>query len=199
MLYILFIIVGIYREAYLIRKPAQYIADFEFSSDITIPVDKEKKKKVKAYNALDDLIDNIDEGNDKDKEGKLKKVLTANVNISVLAGGVRNIMKSLHGEKEEKMNEKKESSSIKGGEKKEKGGKEEMLSYAVRAEMFENGAFGNGPVLTLFSQLEKVHGDIKCADVSITNDNLSSHFHFPSCILHMHFFLQLFSPRISFS
>ena len=81
----------------MIRKPVQYIADFEFSSDITIPVEKEKKKKEKAYNALDDLIDNIDEGNDKDKEVKTKKVLTANVNISVLAGGVGDILKSLHG------------------------------------------------------------------------------------------------------
>jgi hypothetical protein len=141
----------------LIRKPAQYIADFEFSSDITIPIEKEKKKKVKVFNALDDLIDNIDEGKEKDKEVKAKKVLTASVNISVLAGGVGDILKTLHGadEVEKNKNEKKEKDNkkIKGAEK---GGKEEVLSYAVRAEMFENGAFENGPVLTLFSQLKKV-------------------------------------------
>ena len=128
-------------------------------------MEKEKKRKVKAYNALDDLIDNIDEGKENDKDVKVKKVLTANVNISVLAGGVGNTLKSLHGEKEEKKNEKKEGSKMKGAEEKEKrkmAVNEEVLSYAVRAEMFENGSFENGPVLTLFSQLKKVQGVIKC-------------------------------------
>ena len=179
----------------MIRKPAQYIADFEFSSDITIPVEKEKKKKEKAYNALDDLIDNIDEGNDKDKEVKTKKVLTANVNISVLAGGVGNILKSLHGEVEVQIkNEKKDSRVKEAG----KGRKEEVLSYAVRAEMFENGAFEKGPALTLFSQLKKVQADTMSPNEDTVSDIHSSHRDLSSKTLLSHF-SYLCPPRISFS
>ena len=61
----------------MIRKPTQFIADYEFTSDITILSDSSKKSKKakKVYSALDDFIDNIDDGKN---DVTVSKTLTAN-------------------------------------------------------------------------------------------------------------------------
>ena len=80
---------------YLLRKPSRFISDYEFSADITVPIEKQKKKAKKAFNELDDMIDNIQEESDgKDgKDGKTgderkERLLTANVCVNVLTEGV---------------------------------------------------------------------------------------------------------------
>ena len=136
------IITGIYREVYLIRKPAQFIADYEFTSDITIPTDtmKKTKKAKKAFNVLDDFIDNLDEGKN---DIASTKVLTANVNINVLSEGMTaTMMKEISDENE-------------------------ALTYAVRAEIFENNTTQHGSVLTLTGRVMKVR--LKCIYTYITS------------------------------
>lgn len=113
------------------RKPAHFIADYEFTSDITIPTDstKKSKKTKKNFSVLDDFIDNLDEG----KNDVINtKVLTANVNINVLSEGMTAIMI------------------------KDSSGESEALTYAVRAEIFENNTTQHGSVLTLTGRVMKV-------------------------------------------
>ena len=134
---------GIYREVYLMRKPAQFIADYEFTSDITIPIEasKKTKKAKKVFSVLDDFIDNIDEGKN---DIIASKSLSANVNINILTEGMTLISN--------KINDK---SVAKEGKSKIENGEEE-LTYAVRAEIFENNTTQHGAVLTLTGVVMKV-------------------------------------------
>ena len=115
----------------MIRKPAQFIADYEFTSDITIPTDstKKSKKPIKAFSVLDDFIDNLDEGKN---DIVSTKTLTANVNINVLSEGMTAIMM------------------------KNSSDENDALTYAVRAEIFENNTTQHGSVLTLTGRVMKV-------------------------------------------
>lgn len=124
----------------MIKKSAQFIADYEFTSDITIPTDSTKKsKKVKkAFSVLDDFIDNLDEGKN---DIISTKTLTANVNINVLSEGMRAIMMKNSSE----------------------GDDNDALTYAVRAEIFENNTTQHGSVLTLTGRVMKVK--FKCTYV----------------------------------
>ena len=163
---LLFRLLGIYREVYLLRKPAKFICDFEFTSDITVPVEKQKKKPKKEFNEMDDLFDNIDEG----KEIlTVKKILTANVSINILTQGVleyvkgvsqRDLLHKKEGESSEQEKQGKDKEGEKGkkisGILKKEG---ETFQYAVRAEMFENEAVQRGAVLTLTGLLKQVSGD----------------------------------------
>jgi hypothetical protein len=123
-------LLGIYREAYLVRKPAQFIADYEFYSDITIPIAKSKKPK-KAFSELDDLMDNIQEAKEveekKAQAGK-ERALTAIVTVNILTEGMVEALEKADG----------------------------ALEYAIRAEMFENGALQSGSVLTMTGLVKKV-------------------------------------------
>jgi hypothetical protein len=114
----------------LVRKPAQFIADYEFYSDITIPIAKSKKPK-KDFSELDDLMDNIQEAKEveekKAQPGK-ERALTAIVTVNILTEGMVEALEKADG----------------------------ALEYAIRAEMFENGALQNGSVLTMTGLVKKV-------------------------------------------
>ena len=114
----------------MVRKPAQFIADYEFYSDITIPIAKSKKPK-KAFSEEDDLMDNIQEGSEveekKPQAGK-DRALTAIVTVNILTEGMVAALEKAEG----------------------------ALQYAVRAEMFENGALQSSPVLTMTGLVKKV-------------------------------------------
>ena len=122
------------------RKPAHFIADYEFYSDITIPIPKSKKPK-KEFNELDDLMDNIQEGKEVEKKAQTGKerALTAIVNVNILTEGMVEAL------------EKRE-----GKEADVQAGKGDSLKYAVRAELFENGALQSGSVLTMTGLVKRV-------------------------------------------
>ena len=125
----------------MIRKPTQFIADYEFTSDITILSDSSKKSKKakKVYSALDDFIDNIDDGKN---DVTVSKTLTANVNINVLTEGMVGVIKKIDDE-----------SVVKGS--KNKNG-DERMTYVIKAEIFENNTTQHGSVLTLTGSVVKV-------------------------------------------
>ena len=154
------------------RKPSKFICDFEFTSDITVPVEKQKKKAKKEFNEMDDLFDNIDEG----KEIlTAKKILAANVSINILTQGVLEYVKGVSQRDLLKKEGKKSEQEKRGRDKEGEKGKKingilkmegETFQYAVRAEMFENQSVHLGPVLTLTGLLKQVNRDqlsfVKC-------------------------------------
>lgn len=125
----------------MIRKSAQFIADYEFTSDITILSDSSKKSKKakKVYSALDDFIDNIDDGKN---DVNVSKTLTANVNINVLTEGMVGVTKKINDE-----------SAVKGNNNKNG---DDGMTYVIKAEIFENNTTQHGSVLTLTGSVTKV-------------------------------------------